>query len=257
MISLEQIEALKRKSGALQSDIARAEANNQRRASLQEAYDGYAVKANTLNQVAVGLKQLKKITMSEMDAHRDGILRSLEQRVESILRIILPEEDFKIRITYQAVRGKYQSEVLIGKKDSSGEVIWSRPRGTNGGFMKQLISFSILASIDILLHSKFLFMDEPFSSSDTVNVSKMKPVFDLMLDQGLQLLFIEHKKELYETIDHNLIHLYKHRSSSDAHAGYVEVERVEKIYGSNSNQGECIESVPDEAHAQDVSGDDS
>lgn len=249
MISLEQIEALKRKSGALQADIARAEVNNQRRASLQEAYDGYAVKVNTLSQVSTGLKQLKKITMNEMDAHRDSILHSLEQRVESILRIILPEEDFKIRITYHAVRGKYQSEVLIGKEDASGEVIWSRPRGTNGGFMKQLISFSILASIDILLHSKFLFMDEPFSSSDTVNVSKMKPIFDLMLDQGLQLLFIEHKKELYETIDHNLIHLYKHRSSSDANAGYVEVERVEKIYGSNSNLDECIESVHEEAPA--------
>lgn len=256
MITKEQIDTLRQKSSVLQADIARAEANNQRRASLQAAYDTYSCKANALNQVLVGLQQLKKITMSEMDAHRDGILHSLEQRVESILRIILPEENFRIKITYQVVRGKYQSEVLIGKENASGEIVWSRPRGTNGGFMKQLISFSILASIDILLHSKFLFMDEPFSSSDTINVSKMKPVFDLMLDQGLQLLFIEHKKELYEAIDHNLIHLYKHRSSSDVHAGYVEVERVEKIYGSNSDQGGRPEHLHEESSAQEVSGED-
>lgn len=235
MISNEQINALRNKSGALQSDIIKAEANNAHRAELTLAYDGYIAKAEALSQTLTGLKNLKKITMSEMDAHRDAILHSLEQRVESILRLILPEEDFKIKITYQAVRGKYQSEVLIGKEDADGKIIWSRPKGTNGGFMKQLISFSILASIDILLHSKFLFMDEPFSSSDIVNVSKMKPIFDLMLDQGLQLLFIEHKKELYEAVDHNLIHLFKHRSPSDTHAGYVEVERVEKIYGASSN----------------------
>lgn len=244
MISREQIAALQAKSNVLQSDIIKAESHNQHRAELMVSYDSYMVKVEALNNLLLGLKNLKKITMSEMDAHRDTILRSLEQRVESILRLILPEEDFKIRITYQAIRGKYQSEVLVGKENDKGEIIWSRPKGTNGGFMKQLISFSILASIDILLHSKFLFMDEPFSSSDTVNVSKMKPVFDLMLDQGLQLLFIEHKKELYEAVDHNLIHLHKHRSPSDTHAGFVEVERVEKIYGASNNNTTGVADFP-------------
>lgn len=233
MISSEYIQGLKQRSSILQADIARAEVSNLHRAQLVQSHDNYVAKAAALNKILVGLRNLKTITMNEMDAHREEILHSLEQRVESILRIILPEEDFKIKITYQAVRGKYQSEVFIGKTDKNGGIVWTRPRATNGGFMKQLISFSIIASIDLLLKSKFLFMDEPFSSSDSVNVSKMQPIFDLMLDQGLQLLFIEHKKELYESIDHNLIHLYKHRTP-DKNTGYVEVER-EIVYGASTS----------------------
>lgn len=247
MISIDLIQQLSDKSHEYQLDIARAEVSNQHRRDLVESYDKYITKYNALDTISKGMRNLKKITMNEMDTHRDVILHSLEERVESILRIILPEENFKIKITYQAVRGKYQSEVLIGKEDASGGIVWSRPKGTNGGFMKQLISFSIIASIDILLKSKFLFMDEPFSSSDMVNVSKMKPIFDLMLDQGLQLLFIEHKKELYEAVDHNLIHLYKHRSPSDAKAGYVEVERMEKIYGASTDTSAIANGIEDSA----------
>lgn len=233
MIAPEYIQGLQQRLSILQADMARAEVSNQHRAQLVKSYDDYIVKTEALHKILVGLRNLKTITMNEMDMHREEILHSLEQRVESILRIILPEEDFKIKITYQAVRGRYQSEVFIGKADKNGGIVWTRPRATNGGFMKQLISFSIIASIDLLLKSKFLFMDEPFSSSDSVNVSKMKPIFDLMLDQGLQLLFIEHKKELYESIDHNLIHLYKHRTP-DKNTGYVEVER-ETVYGASAD----------------------
>lgn len=230
------LDSLHRLSGKLQEKIDSAVENNQKRGQLMEMYYTQGRKFGVLNAYYDKLFQMRKMVMTIMDARRDSILYNLERRVESILAVVLPEENFKIKITYTPNRGNYNSEVFVGKETAAGQVIWTRPKGTNGEFMKQLISFSILASINILLQSNFLFMDEPFSSSDTVNVSKLRPVFELMLEQGLQLMFIEHKKELYNGLDHQLIRLYKHRSATSEHDGHVEVLSVERISGNEEAQ---------------------
>lgn len=225
----EYIPFLQHRSGYLQSQINIAEANNKLKQETLQEYFKYNEKLEKLGDYATNITITKKMVMVILDNRRDEIIANLERRAESILAVVLPEENFKIRITYKPFHGSFASEVFIGKVDTSGEVIWTRPKGTNGEFVKQLISFAILASMNILLHSNFLFMDEPFSSADPVNVGKLEPVFDLMLEEGLQLLFIEHKKELYEKFDHNLIQLYKHREATTENDGFVEVQNVERI----------------------------
>ena len=227
-------------SGKLQAEIDSATENNLKREELLQRYYELSSKYNTLNNYYSRLFKMRKMVMVIMDARRDNVLDNLERRVESSRAVVLPEENFKIKITYTPNRGRYYSEVYVGKETASGQVIWTRPKGTNGEFMKQLISFSILASINILLESNFLFMDEPFSSSDVVNVGKLKPVFELMLNQGLQLMFIEHKKELYESLTHQIIQLYKHRSATSENDGHVEVLCVERVEGNEGTQ-----TVPD------------
>lgn len=220
---------LQSRSGFLQSQLATAEENNRKKQALMQEYYAYNSKLTELEDYARELTITKKMVMLILDNRRDEIIANLERRAESILAVVLPEENFKIKITYTPNRGNFSSEVFVGKEDTNGEVIWTRPKGTNGEFVKQLISFAILASMNILLHSNFLFMDEPFSSADPTNVGKLEPIFNLMLEEGLQLLFIEHKKELYDKFDHNLIQLYKHRGATTEHDGYVEVQNVERI----------------------------
>lgn len=220
---------LQNRSGYLQSQIATAKENNEKKQRLMQEYYQYNTKLTALNEYMANLTTTKKMVMLILDNRRDEIIANLERRAESILAVVLPEENFKIKITYTPNRGNFASEVFVGKEEASGEVIWTRPKGTNGEFVKQLISFALLASMNILLHSNFLFMDEPFSSADPTNVGKLEPIFALMLEEGLQLLFIEHKKELYEKLDHNLIQLYKHRGATTEHEGYVEVRNVERI----------------------------
>ena len=221
--------ALQTHSHKLQAKIDSAKENNNKREELLKKYYELNSKYTKLCRYYKELFEMRKMVMTIMEARRDEVIYNLERRVESILAVVLPEEQFHIKITYTPNRGNYYSEVFVGKETASGEIIWTRPRGTNGEFMKQLISFSMLASINILLQSNFLFMDEPFSSSDTVNVGKLQPVFKLMLDQGLQLMFIEHKKELYERMPHKLIRLLKHRSATAEHEGNVEVVSIERI----------------------------
>lgn len=229
------IMSLQTQSHKLQAKIDTAEENNQKREELLRKYHSLRSKYDKLCTYYTKLFTMRKMVMTIMDARRDNVIENLERRVESILAVVLPEEQFHIRITYTPNRGNYYSEVFVGK-EASGGIVWARPKGTNGEFMKQLISFSMLASINILLQSNFLFMDEPFSSSDVTNVGKLKPVFDLMLEQGLQLMFIEHKKELYERMPHKLIRLLKHRSATAEHEGNVEVLSIERVEGNEERQ---------------------
>lgn len=220
-------------SGSLKARIATAETTNAKKKKLLEQYYSLNAKSKKLGTRYENLNALNSMVMRILAARRDSIIQSICDRTEAILGIVFPDEDFKIRITYKPYGKNYVSEVFVGKTAVTGNIIWGRPKGTNGEFMKQLISFSILASINTLLDSGFLLMDEPFSSSDPVNVRKMQPILSLMLQQGLQLLFIEHKRELYENMPHMLIQLIKHRSPTDEHCGYVEVLRNERV---NANE---------------------
>lgn len=223
------VDLLVAKQGSLQQQLQTARDNNRKRQELMDKFYEQNKKYTLLNERHNNLKTTNAIVMRSLEKRRDTILRNVEERTEAILAVILPEENFHIHISYTTKGKNYVSEVFIGKETGAGEIVWSRPKGTNGEFMKQLISFSILASINSLLGSKFVLMDEPFSSSDTTNVGKMQPIIEMMLNQGLQLLFIEHKKELYENIPHNIIQLEKHRTPSDAEEGYVRVLRNERV----------------------------
>lgn len=219
---------IKAKSQAIHSQLDSATENNARKQELVEVANAYKKKLNTLQDYSQRLDIIVQGARIIMDTHRNECIENLQNRMAAILAVFYPDEAFHVRISYHPVRGKFETEVDIGKENGEGRIVWDSPRAQNGDFVKQLVSFSMIASINILLHAGFLFMDEPFSSSDTTNVSKLRYVFGLMQELGLQLLFIEHKPELYRHIEHNLIQLQKHRHPTDPAKGYVEVVSIER-----------------------------
>lgn len=233
-ISSDLVLSLQKQLAVIENNLATAEENNKQKNTYQAEYAEYQAKADRLRYYDQRVSFIYKGAMERVDKFRVQCLDDLERRVESILAVVYPDEDFKVSITFKMFRGAYQSEVLIGKQQADGTIKWGKPKSRNGEFMKQLVSFSMVASMNLLLGSKFLMMDEPFSSSDPNNVSLLKPVFEMMLENGLQILLIEHKENLFKTIDHNEILLQKHRHPSDEHKGYVEVVSIERKF-SNDN----------------------
>lgn len=219
--------------------IEAAEKTNEQRDEYLRQRDIFKEKLIKVQQYLDSINTLFKGTQVAMERYRMTTIENLESRMEVILAAVLPEEDFKVRITYEPVRNKMETRILLGKTQQDGEIIWADPRVQNGDFIKQLVSFSAVASINLLLHSRFLFIDEPFSSSDVTNVKKLKPIIELLQEQGLQLLFIEHKPELYNSMQHNLIKLYKHRSPVDKdgkEGGFVQVVSVERIIPNDTDK---------------------
>ena len=206
----------------LNTVLSNAEMTNQQKAEYREKINEYNLKLQTLQNYRLHMEQLVKGAMIKVEQYRNECISALESRVENILALIMPEEQFRVQITFRSVRGKYRSEVLIGK-EVNGTIEWSPPRTQNGDFIKQLVSCSIVWSINLLLGASFIFMDEPFSSSDQINVGNLSPVFEMMIDSGMEIVMIEHKPELYQHMTHNEISLLKHRHPSDDFKGFVEV----------------------------------
>lgn len=234
-ISLDTVEALEKQTAVLSHRIKTAEQRNSQKKQYQEEYVVLQAKADKLRGYDQRIVTLHKGAMARVEKFRQECLANLEERVKSILDVVYPEEDYQVSITFRLFRGTYQSEVLVGKQQPDGRVKWGNPKARNGGFIKQLISFSMIASMNLLLGSKFLMMDEPFSSSDPNNVALLKPVFDMMLGNGLQIMLIEHKENLFKQIDHNEILLYKHRHPTDAHKGFVEVVSTERKFSNDDS----------------------
>ncbi len=211
------------RSSQLSQLIRDADETNALKQEYIKNRDEHLARCSLLKDYESRLNTFSKGAMLKVEQYRDQCIRNLEERIENILEILMPEEQFRVRISFKLFRGKYQSDILIGK-ESNGQILWGPPRTQNGDFIKQLISCSAVWSLNLLLGASYILMDEPFSSADPVNISKLQPVFDMMLDSGMQIICIEHKVELYEGVRHNEIKLLKHRHPTDEFLGFVEVQ---------------------------------
>lgn len=227
------------RSTQIERSLKDAEENNKLKKQFMDQRDGCLAKAQTLREYEDKLDLFIKGSMLKVEQYRDECIRNLEDRIENILEILMPEEQFKVQITFKLFRGKYYSDILIGK-ESNGQIQWGPPRTQNGDFLKQLISCSAVWALNLLLGSSYILMDEPFSSADPVNVSKLQPIFDMMLESGMQIIVIEHKVELYEGVRHNEINLLKHRHPTDDYMGFVEVLGCEIEEGSNGATSDSV-----------------
>lgn len=229
------------RSTALRDRLRTIERNNQMLQEYQQNVEKYASRIRTLRFYEEHINMILKGSMIRVEQHRDECLRSLEARIEHILELLMPEEQFKVKITFKSVRGKYRSDILIGK-EHNGTIIWGPPRTQNGDFLKQLISCSAVWSLNLMLDANYILMDEPFSSSDPVNVSHLQPVFDMMLNSGMEIAMIEHKSELYQNAPHHEICLFKHRHPTDDYKGFVEVQSCQMVMPDVELEQEDIDS---------------
>ncbi|MEG2262854.1 MAG: hypothetical protein RSC43_00055 [Clostridia bacterium] len=227
-LSMATMDRAQQESWKIQDSLLNAARINNTKQEAIDIRNQYYLKLTQTDNYLDRLSFITKGSMLKMEQFRNECLKNLEERVEAILALIMPEEQFKVRITFRTVRGKYISEVYTGKEKPDGTVVWSKPRSANGDFIKQLVSFSIVCSLNLMLGSTKVLMDEPFSSSDNINVGKLQPVFDMMLDAGLQVIIIEHKDALYEHSPHNEISLLKHRHPTEEYQGFVEVLACER-----------------------------
>ena len=173
----------------------------------------------TLTEIQTNIATLKKLlaySVKLSKQHRDKKLSFLEYEIEKNLRYLLPEEDFRVQILFNDRAGEYTAQLEITRGDHGKRVgDWHSPRAQNGRFVRQMISFSCMYSINKLRGSKVVFSDEALASADKQSLKALKPLFDSLTDEGFQITIIEHKQELYETLDRREFHLYKDRDKQE------------------------------------------
>lgn len=197
------------------SRIAQAEKTN---AQKNEAQAKLTRCIELEQRVTAELNRLIRVEKAsrEISTHYESeIIENLEVRVKTVLEIAFPQEHFEVSLKLRIFRNEYVADVRIGRPNGKGDITWLFPKYQNGDGAKQIISFAIIASINLMMGTRFLIMDEPFSSGDEKTLLRLKPVLEYFLEAGLQIILIEHKEQLFDALTVNDIHLEKEHSTAE------------------------------------------
>lgn len=194
----------------LDEKIAVAEETNRKKQEYKEAWLSSKEDYDTLIENINLMLLVKDITCRKANEFRESRLSELIDRTEAVLDLAFPQENFGIKILSDRKYNEDIAGILVGRKGTP-ESQWFSPLTENGGFVQQLISASTIVSICLMLNADFIFLDEMFCSGDPVSVANIAPFFKNIIDNNIQLLIIEHKPSLYESIDRREIHLAKDR----------------------------------------------
>lgn len=210
MISDVQIEDLIRKRDFLKEELVQINANNELYFRYKKEFNDASAEFGMLAKAEQELTRLDMILTKFATEFQCSRRDMIEDRCEEILDYIFPEEHFGVKIDTELTRGKMRANILLGRTHIPVED-WHVPKTSNGGFVQQLIVASIIYTICEKLGADFMLMDEQFCSSDYANAQAASEIFLQNLNK-VQKVIIEHKPELYSSLDKVLIKLHKDRS---------------------------------------------
>lgn len=204
------LSAMKSSLKTNQQLLIEARVNNQAIESLRADLTEATQKKQEAEKHYIDIRNSIDICHREAAKFRDGRIAELEKRAEAVLELAFPAEKFGVKLKQERTYNSDKVTLLIGPRDVS-ESQWFSPTSENGGFVKQLIGASMIASICIMRKSSYIFLDEMFCSGDAVSVADISPFFKNILENDIQLLIIEHKPTLYERVARREFHLAKNR----------------------------------------------
>lgn len=178
-------------------------------ARLREDINKHDIRIAELKKLIRECKLTYDIVNKIKTQFRDDRLREIEEQAEALLDLVFSEENFGVHIESDRVRNKNLATLKLGPKNVDMNV-WQPPVAQNGGFVEQLVGTSVIAALSAMNNVPFLMFDEQFCSGDPKSCSQLKPFIEYLTSK-FQVLIIEHKPELYTSVDRREIHLAKDR----------------------------------------------
>lgn len=214
--------------GRLSQTIMVADENNKRKQEVGNA----VAELNTGLKQAENLDKLMTYLIKNLTIYsanfRNTRKSELEDETRRVLKFVFPNEGFDIKIDWSEGRGRPQAQILTGLKGPNGVVEWCPPRNVHGEFAKQLIAFTTICNIAIMLGSQTFCSDEALNSGDDESLVSTKPLMD-KLGELLQFIVIEHKDNFYKNIDRREILLEKIPGDGGSYSGYVQIVSNQEI----------------------------
>ena len=210
-------------AGRIEQAYLNAEERNKAKRELEsKILNLQTAKDEALFVYNIVVKSEKRLALKAAQ-FREQRKEELTSEIKGALDLIFPEEDFQVMIHWDSRGKKPLAKILIGIKDSKGEIGWCAPRNVNGEFVKQLISFTTLSSISAMLGATFFCADESLNSGDNISLESSEGLIKRLL-RIFQMFIIEHKEAFYQNIPRREFHLNKIRGANRSKfSGYVEI----------------------------------
>ena len=185
--------------------------NNLKLAKVEEEYNKYLDRAEETREYYNKMKMLLSMTHKQATDFTESRKGLVERTVEENLAYLFPEESFKVKLSMDTTQsGRETCKLLLGT-NSHGNIVWAPTTAQNGRFVRQLISVVVSYTLNYLRGSDMVYFDEALASSDKTNLTKLKPLLDRIAANGMQVILIEHKPELYNNVTRREFTLKKDR----------------------------------------------
>jgi hypothetical protein len=167
---------------------------------------------NTLNLITKAKSSYQKIEIlctNGLNSYKAERLKCLEEQVKENLNKIFPGDNFNVKFETSTYRGKEIIDFYTGHGDRLFPT-----RMQNGRFFRQICSFSISTMIQILAGCEILIMDEAINSGDMESTHVVSDLLHNLIDNGYQIILIEHKDTLYKDLPRVQYNLVRDKSEN-------------------------------------------
>lgn len=189
----------------LSRSYKRAERDNAtyNQALLQKNYFG--AQLQFLEGLQESIRTFNLDVTSKESEWRKAVLELIESEIATDLAFVYPADGYQVNLDSRVLRGKIHIEATVTStfaKDIPGKI-----RGTQGRLFQQVVSFSSLIAVMLLLGAKTIYMDEAFSGSAKKNVKKLNKLLLSLKERGFNLVLIAQDISMAEGLPANRMFL--------------------------------------------------
>lgn len=173
-----------------------SEMENSRKKDFEEKY---VKDYNLLSQLTEMLKETDfalAVASAEATAYRDSTVVFIENKITESLGLAFPNEKYTSKIEFgNTAKGRRTAELKLRRfgKDYTTSL-------QGGKLSQQLVSCSGVTAVNSIRGSSMMFLDEALASSDVDTVKDLSVMIQQLVDDGYQILLIEHKEGLYQSL---------------------------------------------------------
>jgi hypothetical protein len=169
----------------------------------------FSLMLDNVKELCSALELLYTAATEESVSFRSSRIDYLEWAITDQLAEVFPQDLLRAEIDRDFSRG--QSKLELSLIDRWGEK--RDPYVTEGMLAQQLLNYVSARTITRLLGFNRMFLDEAFSQSDDNNLSKISEVLNTDQNDGVQIVLVEHKSQVYKDIPHREIVFSKDAST--------------------------------------------
>lgn len=200
--------------GRLDVVVDMAEHQNRKKKNLESLISELSSDYNELCKYIKLYDTILKVLQGKAATYRNQRKTTLEETTTKVLRQAFPNEEYEIKIDWDSSGVRPTAQILNAVRNKKGELEYYPPAHINGELAKQIIAYTTLCNMCIMLNADFMGYDECLNSGDNDSLTDIKPLFDKLMET-LQIVMIEHKDFLYANLDRREIHIDKVGGSDD------------------------------------------
>lgn len=209
--------------------LEKAKEMNQRYEALQALLQKTSSVLEDSIQQTIRLERLIKMIDKEDSEFKERRITFLKDRITLELQKIFPEDAFTASIDCDFKRGNGTASLTLKDKYN----IERSPDITEGKLCQYLISFAATVATVKGLSSDNIYIDEAFGVSSEANLPRIGEIIANTVKDGMQIILVSQKPELYNEIPRKEFHLSKDSVQDVSYIESVE-EFGEEVQDGNS-----------------------